>query len=126
MEISAINVSKREYQKLYMDYWNSTVDETGTGRPVDAFISPTTPFASIPPTGFVKNDTYTCFANVLDYPSVTFPVTHVDRAVDTVNTTFEPYNAEDKELQNTCEFYLSLIWSACSITMLMYASAIYR
>lgn len=27
-----------------MEYWNSTVDQTGTGRPVDAVISPVAPF----------------------------------------------------------------------------------
>ena len=43
-EISATNVAKREYQKEYMEYWNSSQDLTGTGRPVDAFIMPLAPF----------------------------------------------------------------------------------
>lgn len=103
MEIAAINVSRREYQKLYMDYWNSTVNETGTGRPVDAFVSPVTPYASVTPTGF-QHDTYTCFANTLDYSSVALPVTHADRSVDVVDTTFEPFSPEDKRVQETCEF----------------------
>ena len=34
------NIAKREYQKKYMDYWNSTARLTKTGRPVDVFIMP--------------------------------------------------------------------------------------
>ena len=48
-EIAAVNVAKRQYQKEYMDYWNSTAEITGTGRPVDAIISPTAPFAAARP-----------------------------------------------------------------------------
>lgn len=42
-EIAAVNVEKREYQKEYMDYWNSTSELTGTGRAVDAIITPLAP-----------------------------------------------------------------------------------
>lgn len=38
--IAANNVAKREYQKEYMEYWNSTAELTGTGRPVDVVIAP--------------------------------------------------------------------------------------
>jgi amidase len=48
-QISAINVLKRQYQKEYMEYWNSTASRTGTGRPVDAIISPLAPFAAARP-----------------------------------------------------------------------------
>jgi amidase len=48
-QISAINVLKRQYQKEYMEYWNSTASHTGTGRPVDAIISPLAPFAAARP-----------------------------------------------------------------------------
>jgi amidase len=51
-QIAAINVQKRQYQKRYMEYWNSTSIHTGTGRPVDAVISPLAPFAA------AKRDTY--------------------------------------------------------------------
>lgn len=43
-QIAKNNVAQREYQKEYMDYWNSTQDLTGTGRPVDAIISPLAPY----------------------------------------------------------------------------------
>jgi amidase len=51
-QIAAVNVQKRQFQKRYMEYWNSTSTLTGTGRPVDAVISPLAPFAA------AKRDTY--------------------------------------------------------------------
>jgi amidase len=47
--ISAVNVEKRQFQKEYMEYWNSTSALTGTGRPVDAIIAPVAPFAAARP-----------------------------------------------------------------------------
>jgi amidase len=48
-EIAAVNVQKREYQREYMEYWNSTASLTGTGRPVEAVISPLAPFPAARP-----------------------------------------------------------------------------
>ena len=48
-EIAAVNVQKRQFQKEYMEHWNSTASLTGTGRPVDAIISPLAPFAAARP-----------------------------------------------------------------------------
>lgn len=48
-KISANNIAKREYQKEYMEYWNSTARSTSTGRPVDAIIAPLAPFAAARP-----------------------------------------------------------------------------
>ncbi|KAL4877619.1 amidase signature domain-containing protein [Aspergillus karnatakaensis] len=81
LEIAQINVAKREYQKLYMDYWNSTSDITGTGRPVDAVICPAAAHAAVIPTQYYHVG-YTSFVNVLDYTSVVIPVTTVDKSVD--------------------------------------------
>ena len=47
--IAANNIAKRDYQKEYMEYWNSTARSTSTGRPVDAFIAPLAPFAAARP-----------------------------------------------------------------------------
>jgi amidase len=124
-EIAAINVSKREYQKRYMDYWNSTVNETGTGRPVDGVISPIAPFASVRPTEFIY-DTYTCFVNVLDYTSVIFPVTHVDQTIDVVDTSLEPFSATDKKIQDMCKFYPTSSHSSLGDAFLVLIVAIYR
>jgi amidase len=42
-DIAEVNRKKREFQKEYMEYWNSTAELTGTGRPVDAIITPLAP-----------------------------------------------------------------------------------
>ncbi|KAJ0419392.1 amidase signature domain-containing protein [Aspergillus carlsbadensis] len=81
MEIAQVNVAKREYQKLYMDYWNSTAELTGTGRPVDAVLCPAAAHAAVIPTQYVHVG-YTSFLNLLDYTGVVFPVTNVDKTVD--------------------------------------------
>jgi amidase len=51
-QIADVNVRKRQLQKEYMEYWNSTSALTGTGRPVDAVISPIAPFAAARPNMF--------------------------------------------------------------------------
>ena len=48
-QIAATNVAMREWRKEYMEYWNSTKDFSGTGRPVDAFIAPVAPFPASRP-----------------------------------------------------------------------------
>lgn len=48
-QIAEVNVAKRGYQKEYMEYWNSTISLSGTGRPVDAIIAPLAPFAAARP-----------------------------------------------------------------------------
>ena len=80
-QIAALNVSKREYQKEYMDYWNSTAALTGTGRPVDGVICPNAPHAAVKPAEY-NYIGYSAFVNVLDYPSISIPVTFADKTVD--------------------------------------------
>lgn len=105
-EISATNVAKREYQKEYMEYWNGTVEETGTGRPVDAVIMPLAPFAAARP-GTYTYYAYTSIINLLDYTSCAFPVTRVDKTLDAVDTDFKPMSDVDKETAAICEFQCS-------------------
>jgi hypothetical protein len=33
-------------RKEYVDHWEATVDQTGTGRPVDAILAPCAPYAA--------------------------------------------------------------------------------
>ena len=79
--IAALNIAKREYQKQYMDYWNSTAELTGTGRPVDGVLCPLAPHAAVIPNQY-KHVGYTSFVNVLDYTSVSIPVTFADKRID--------------------------------------------
>src|SRR5882757_11406199 len=51
--ISAYNIWQVQKQKLslrqeYLDHWNSTATLTGTGRPVDAIISPMAAYVATP------------------------------------------------------------------------------
>lgn len=100
-EIAALNVAKREYQKQYMDYWSSTVEVTGTGRPVDAFFCPLAPHAAVLPNEF-KSVGYTTFVNVLDYTSLAIPVTFADKKID-VRSAVESLNGSD-HIQWDCGF----------------------
>ncbi|ERF71857.1 hypothetical protein EPUS_01772 [Endocarpon pusillum Z07020] len=98
-EISANNVALREWRKQYMDYWNSTTEFTGTGRPVDGVITAAAPFAAAPPLGYTYYG-YTMFVNGLDYTSVVIPVTTVDKSLDVVDHSYQPLNDIDKTIQN--------------------------
>lgn len=97
-KIAANNIAKREYQKEYLEYWNSTAHLTATGRPVDAIIAPLAPFAAARPNRY-KSYGYSNIYNTLDYTSCVVPVTNVDKKVDVVNKTFKPVSELDRETQ---------------------------
>lgn len=103
MDIMATNVLKRDMQKQYLEYWNSTADLTVTGEPVDAVIMPLAPFPAARP-GLYTYLGYSVFANVLDYTSVVLPITMVDKAVDQVDAGFKGLNELDVRTQETCKF----------------------
>lgn len=48
-DVAATNVAQRVAKKKYMDYWNSTAEKTGTGRPVDGIITPLAPYPAARP-----------------------------------------------------------------------------
>lgn len=100
--IAANNLAKREYQKEYMEYWNSTEKITGTGRPVDAFITAVAPYAAARP-GMYRYLGYSKFVNVLDYPACIVPVTTVDPMVDLKDENYQPRNKEDKHVADNCK-----------------------
>lgn len=43
-----IHKERRDIQKEYLDHWENTIEVTGTGRPVDAIISPVAPYTAPP------------------------------------------------------------------------------
>ena len=101
-EIMENQVDKREAQKEYLEYWNSTEELTGTGRPVDAFITPLAPFASARPEKYTYY-AYSAIVNVLDYTSVAVPVTRVDKTIDQPYSDFTPINETDRITQELCK-----------------------
>jgi len=48
-EYQALGLRRIEYRQRYREYWNSTIEQTGTGRPADAFIMPVAPHAAVIP-----------------------------------------------------------------------------
>ena len=104
LEVAAINIAKRSYQKAYLEYWNSTKQLTSTGRPIDAVLCPVTAHSAVIPTKSHSME-YTLVPSLLDYTAVVMPVTEVKKQVD-----FAPddpsrnYLSEgDKLTQNECE-----------------------
>lgn len=102
-QIAEVMVQKRDACKEYMEYWNATVGETGTDRPVDAVISPVAPFAAARPAGNTYYG-YTTWVNLLDYTSVVVPVTTVDKNIDTADPAFQPLSDTDQKTHDLCEF----------------------
>ncbi|KZV89606.1 general amidase [Exidia glandulosa HHB12029] len=86
---------KTELREFYLDHWNASVAKTGTGRPVDALISPAAPYPA-PPHGMYRLASYTTVFNVLDYPTCVVPVTRVHPALDAKIPAHEFRNIEDK------------------------------
>lgn len=105
-EIAALNVRKREYQKQYMDYWNSTAELTGTGRPVDGVICPTAPHAAVLPCKY-DHVGYSSFVNLLDYTTTVFPVTRADKDIDVPQPGTGFLSELDQKVHAQCEWIVS-------------------
>lgn len=103
MDIWAINAEKVQLNKGYMDYWNSTAKETGTGRPVDAIICPLAPFPAARENGYTYYN-YSIWVNCVDYTSVVIPVTNVDKSVDKKDDSFKAKDDTDQKTQDSCEY----------------------
>ncbi|BCS27404.1 uncharacterized protein APUU_60452A [Aspergillus puulaauensis] len=88
----------KDYRKRYLDYWESSAERTGD-RPVEALLSPVTPYAGVLPGKFYPS-TYTSSVNVLDYASVVIPVTLADKKLDIVSLNFSGLNEEDRMNMN--------------------------
>ncbi|PPR00101.1 hypothetical protein CVT24_008959 [Panaeolus cyanescens] len=91
-----IHKERRVLREEYLEYWNATVGETGTGRPVDAILSPAAPYTA-PPHGFNRNANYTMIWNNLDYTALIIPTgLTVDPSVDVKVPPHEFHNSADK------------------------------
>lgn len=101
-DIMATNIDKREAQKAYMEYWNSTAAQTSTGEPVDALIAPLAPFPAARPAKYTYYG-YSVWVNVLDYTSIIVPVTKVDKHIDKKNEAFKVIDEADQKTQDECK-----------------------
>ncbi|KAG5641538.1 hypothetical protein DXG03_004797 [Asterophora parasitica] len=96
-----LHKEKRELRKSHHDHWERTVSRTGTGRPVDAIISPAVAYTAVPH-GMNTDSFYTTLCNAMDYTTSVFPVTFVDAALDKPQPPHEFYNHEDEAIFNLC------------------------
>ncbi|KZT30418.1 general amidase [Neolentinus lepideus HHB14362 ss-1] len=87
---------KIELRKEYLDHWEKTAQDTGTGRPVDAIIAPVAPYVA-PPHGKNRPAGYTRVYNLLDYPVIILPVSQVDQELDVKVPPHEYLNDADRE-----------------------------
>ncbi|KAJ3998567.1 amidase signature domain-containing protein [Lentinula boryana] len=90
---------KRTLREEYLQLWEDTAGMTGTGRAVDAIISPAAPYTAVRH-GQNKSAQYTMVWSVLDYSTLVIPVSRVDPAIDMVKAPHEFYNEEDKANYN--------------------------
>ncbi|KAJ7631192.1 general amidase [Roridomyces roridus] len=75
-----VHKQRRDLRQEYAQLWEDSVSKTGTGRPVDAIICPAAPYAA-PPHG-LNNANVAMISmafNLLDYPALVIPVSHVDQ-----------------------------------------------
>lgn len=98
--------AKYDYQARYLSYWNSTADQTRSGRPVDAIIAPATPTASHKPSEGIYPG-YTGVYNVLDFSAAVIPVTKADRAVDARIDDYSPSGDFDSAIWKQCMYPIS-------------------
>ncbi|KAL0959790.1 hypothetical protein HGRIS_011476 [Hohenbuehelia grisea] len=96
-ELWRLHKEKRDLRKDQLDYWEATVSQTGTGRPVDAIISPALAYTAVPH-GLNTDSFYCTFCNAMDYACSAFPVTYVDPIVDLQHPSHEFYNHEDEAI----------------------------
>ncbi|KAL8294734.1 hypothetical protein RB600_000608 [Gaeumannomyces tritici] len=85
----------KSYRQEHNDYWRSTAGKTGTGRPVDAVISPVSPHTAVPPGKFLYGE-YSTSINVLDLASIVIPITVANEQLDPVDLDFRPLTDKDE------------------------------
>ncbi|WVW85900.1 hypothetical protein I302_107938 [Kwoniella bestiolae CBS 10118] len=87
------------FVKNSLDYWNATVNQTSTGRPVDAIIAPASGGPPQPHDGFMWLG-YTGFCNLNDYTSSILPVAQVDPELDPKPARSEFHGDDDRKTYN--------------------------
>ena len=123
-ELWQIQKKRTDMRKLHLDMWEATTSLTGTGRPVDAILSPVA--ASVaPPHGMnrygcviekivIQNLTsyrdadYTMVWKGLDYPACVFPVSKFDPLLDKKVERSTFLSEKDEFTYKTCGCYATL------------------
>ncbi|KAI0470770.1 amidase signature domain-containing protein [Xylariaceae sp. FL0804] len=81
----------------FLARWQATAARTGTGRPMDGLVMPSTPFPAVRHgTRYAWN--YGTLSPLLDLTTGVFPVTRVDAARDAVPPDWTPISDKDEEV----------------------------
>ncbi|KAF9479766.1 amidase [Pholiota conissans] len=106
-----LHEEKQELRKSHLDYWEKTINETDTGRRVDAIISPAVAYAAVPH-GLNTDSFYTTLCNAMDYTTSVFPVTYVDPLLDLPHEPHQFYNEEDEAIY---KLYQTDLFAGCPV-----------
>ncbi|KAH9946646.1 general amidase [Amylocystis lapponica] len=96
-EFWQLTKERRALRKQMLDYWESSISRTGTGRPVDAVISPVAPYPAMPH-GEMRTASYTMVWNSMNCPSLVIPITKVDPILDVKPPPYQFLCAIDEEI----------------------------
>lgn len=72
-EIFELNLEREKFRAKIAAHWNATRSRTGTGRSVDAVLSPVAPTLA-PPHDSTRWWGYTSYWNLMDFPAAVFPL----------------------------------------------------
>lgn len=89
------------FVKKTLEHWMATASRTGTGRPIDGLLSPTTPWAACPKYGFDFYIPYTSTWNLTDQSSTTFPAGFA--TLDDVHDGYVGRNDKERNIWAKCE-----------------------
>lgn len=94
-EIFQLNLERETFRANALKHWNTTAQQTNSGRPVDAILCPVAPTLAPP------HDTtcwwgYSSHWNILDLPAVVFPVGRYKATEDTVSDLPQPRNEVER------------------------------
>ncbi|CAG9975284.1 unnamed protein product [Clonostachys byssicola] len=92
-EVWALKAARNSYRAMYNQHWLNTGKEDN--HPVDAILSPIGPGCA-PPHDQSKYWNYTSQWNLLEYPSISFPVTKVDPSLDVRDDSYRPISKADE------------------------------
>ncbi|KAJ4999152.1 putative amidase [Colletotrichum sp. SAR 10_66] len=91
-EVWDLKARRNSYRAMYNQLWLDTGKDDG--HPVDAILCPVGPGCA-PPHDQAKYWSYTSQWNLLEYPAISFPVSHVDQNLDLPDESYVPSNPDD-------------------------------
>lgn len=92
---------RADLARRWLARWQATAADTGTGRPIDALIMPSTPFPAIRHDGGYPWH-YGGMSPLLDLTTGVFPVTKVDLEKDVVPDGWTPLSDKDQVIRDYC------------------------